>query len=95
MFVIQGWVIQLVCMLLMPCKLSYNGAHFLGHLQLDRLWSILKRMIHISNLLDFFLQGGPKKIGISEYKYSLEILQLLKARDKMKDDFGKLVKCRF
>ena len=52
-------------------------------------------MIHISNLLEFFLQGGPKKIGISEYKYGLEILQLLKARDKMKDDFGKLVKCRF
>ena len=42
MFVIQGWVIQIVCMLLMPCKLSYDAAHFLSHLQLDLPWDHLK-----------------------------------------------------
>ena len=38
MFVIQGWVIEFVFMLLMPCKLSYNAAHFFSHSQLALPW---------------------------------------------------------
>ena len=55
MFAIQEWVIQFVCMLLMPCKLSYNAAQFLSSSQLALPWDHLKQMIQVSNLLKFFL----------------------------------------
>ena len=51
MFVIQGMVIQFVCMLLMPTMplIFWVTCSWLC------LGTILKQMIHISNLLKFFL----------------------------------------
>ena len=45
-------------------------------------------------LVYYNLQGGPKKIGNIEYEYGFVILPVSKARDIIKESFGKFIQCR-